>query len=259
MPKVSAFSPSRLAVYQRCARRYYWQYVVKVPRKPTGEQSVGISIHGVMEAVQQAGGLGVTGLAGALALLQDKWESAGFATPEDEAAAKQAAQAMLERYLQAQGEGPGVPVMLEKKLTGSYDDVPLLGIVDRVDRHPDGSLELIDYKSGRSAAAGAGDPEVVQQLAVYRHLVGQATGAPPTRVTVAHITAGSLPITLAPDEWDAQLKRAAAAAKAITAEENYDPRISAGCRTCDYAGRCQAYQRARREASAEAATAAGLI
>ena len=242
MPKVAAFSPSRLAVWQRCARRYYWQYVVKVPRKRTGDQAVGISIHGALEAVQQAGGLAATGLAGALALLQDKWEGEGFATPEEEATAKVAAEAMLRRYLETHGAGDGVPVMLEKKLTGSFDGVPLLGIVDRVERHPDGSLELIDYKSGRSAAAGAGDPEVVQQLAIYRYLVGEATGAAPTRVTVHHVTAGTLPITLAPGAWEAHLATAAAAARAIDAEEDFDPRVSSACRSCDYAGRCQAYQ-----------------
>lgn len=258
MPKAAAYSPSRLAVYQRCARRYYWQYVIRVPRKRTGEQSVGISLHGALEAVQQAGGLAATGVAGALALLQDRWEGEGFASAEEEAQARQAAQRMLKAYLEGMGEGEGVPVMLEQKLKGSFDQVPLIGIVDRVDRRADGTLELIDYKSGRSAASGA-DPEVAQQLAIYRHLIAEATGAPPARVTVHHLDAGAIPLALAPGEWDAHLARAAATARAIEADDDFAPKVGPACKRCDYAGRCLPYQAARRALAAEAAEAADLL
>ncbi len=258
MPRVAAYSPSRLAVYQRCPRRYYWQYVIRVPRKRTGEQSVGISLHGALEAVEQAGGLTATGVAGALALLQDRWEGEGFASAEEEATARQAAQRMLKAYLEAMGEGESVPVMLEQKLKGSFDAVPLIGIVDRVDRRPDGTLELIDYKSGRSAASGT-DPEVTQQLAIYRHLIAETTGAPPARVTVHHLDAGVIPIALAPTEWDALLAKAASTARAIEREDDYTPRVGPACRRCDYSGRCLAYQNARRAQAALAADAADLL
>lgn len=258
MPRAGAYSPSRLAVYQRCPRRYYWQYVIRVPRKRTGEQSVGISLHGALEAVQQAGGLAATGVQGALALLQDRWEGKGFATPEEEAQARKAAQRMLQAYLESMGEGDGVPVMIEQKLKGSFDAVPLIGIVDRVDRRSDGTLELIDYKSGRGAASGQ-DPETVQQLAIYRHLVTEATGTAPGRVTVHHLDAGAIPLALAPSEWDAQLARAVGTARAIEADDDFVPQVGPACRRCDYTSRCLAYQNARRAAATEAAEAADLL
>ena len=243
MARASAYSPTRLAVYQRCPRRYYWQYVIRVPRRRTGEQSVGISLHGALEAVHQAGGLQATGVAGALALLQDRWEGEGFAGPEDEAQARKAAQRLLQAYLEAEGEGEGVPVMIEQRLKGSFDAVPLIGVVDRVDRRPDGSLELIDYKSGRGAASGT-DPEVTQQLAIYRHLVAEATGRTPVRVAVHHLEAGVRPVELAPAEWDALLTRAVGTARAIEADDDFAPQVGPACQRCDYAGRCLPYQSA---------------
>lgn len=245
MARAAAYSPSRLAAYQRCPRRYYWQYVIRVPRKRTGEQSLGISLHGALEAVQQAGGLSATGVAGALALLQERWEGEGFASAEEEAQARQAARRMLEAYLQTTASGAGEPVMLEQKLKGSFDAVPLIGIVDRVDRLADGTLALIDYKSGRSAASAA-DAEVSQQLAIYRHLIAETTGAAPAHVSVHHLDAGVIPIRLTPTEWDALLARAASTARAIEADEDFTPQVGPACQRCDYGGRCLAYQNARR-------------
>ena len=84
MVKARAYSPSRLQVYQTCARKYYYQYVIKVPTRQQAAQSVGISVHGALEEVQAAGGLAATGMDGALAMLLARWESEGFATPEED-------------------------------------------------------------------------------------------------------------------------------------------------------------------------------
>lgn len=242
MARASAYSPSRLHVFQTCARRYYYQYVIKLPTKQGAAQSVGISLHGALEEVQQAGGVERTGLDGALALLAARWESEGFETPEAEAEARKKAEALLAAYLARFGEGPGVPVLIEQKLEARYQDVPLLGIVDRVDRHPDGTLELIDYKSGRKAIT----PAVEQQLAIYRFLVAQKLGETPARVAIHHLATNErIPVERSAEEWEVLLARAARDARAIEAEENFDPCTGRHCEWCDFNHRCLAYQRAR--------------
>lgn len=246
MIRVRAFSPSRLQVYQTCARRYYYQYVIKVPRRRAAEQSVGISLHSALEEVQKAGGVGETGLAGALALLWDRWESEGFATPEDEARARAQAQALLAEYLEKWGDGPGKPVLIEQALEAEVADVPFLGIVDRVDRLPDGSLELIDYKSGKQREL---TPAVRQQLAIYRHLVREKLGEYPAKVTIHHLAANTrVGVELEPGEWKAVLDRAVESARAIRVEADFDPQVGSWCRYCDYNHRCLAYSRSRASA-----------
>lgn len=236
-----AYSPSRLQVFQRCTRQYYYKYVIKLPSKQQAAQSVGISLHGALEEVQRAGGLATVGLQGALALLNDRWEKEGFASPEAEAEAKRQAEAMLKNYLAQHGEGEGKPVLIEQRLEGAYDDVPFLGIVDRVDELPNGELELIDYKSGRPREIG---PTVTQQLAIYRHLIKQKLGAYPARISIHHLSANvAIAVDLEPPEWDAVLKRAASSARAIEAEQDFDPEVGAHCRWCDYNHRCLAFQR----------------
>lgn len=241
MVKAYAYSPSRLNVYQTCARRYYYQYVIKVPTRRQAEQSVGISLHGALEEVQQAGGLAATGMEGALALLLERWESEGFDDAAEEAAARAQAQKLLTAYLERHGEGPGRPVLVEAKLQAEMDGVPFLGIVDRVDRLPDDSYELIDYKSGRDRGI---TPAIRQQLAIYRHLVKERLGAYPAQVAIHHLAANTrIAVDLSPGEWDAVLVEAVESARAIEAEERFDPCVGSWCRRCDFASRCLAFKR----------------
>jgi RecB family exonuclease len=247
MVRAAAYSPSRLQVYQACPRRYYYQYVIKVPTRRQAAQSVGISLHGALEEVQQAGGLEVTGIEGALQLLLERWESEGFADAAEEAEAKRRAEKLLAEYLARFGEGPGKPVMLEKKLVAHYEDVPLLGIVDRLDRLPDGQLELIDYKSGRAPER---KPEVHQQLAIYRFLVKQQLGEYPAQVAIHHLAANTrITLDLVPEQWDELVARAAQSARAIERDQDFDPQVGAACQRCDYNSRCLAFKRAQREAA----------
>lgn len=245
MVKARFYSPSRLQVYQTCARKYYYQYVIKVPTRQQAAQSVGISVHGALEEVQSAGGVGVTGMDGALALLLARWESEGFADATEEAEAKARAEQMLQAYLQRFGEGPGKPVLIEKKLEAPFEGVPFLGIVDRVDRLPDGTLELIDYKTGRERALTA---PVKQQLAIYRHLIKEQLGELPSSVALHHLaTSTRVAVELSPDEWDETLYQAASSARAIEQDLDYEPVVGSWCRRCDFASRCLAYKRHQRE------------
>ncbi|HEY9720781.1 MAG TPA: PD-(D/E)XK nuclease family protein [Oscillatoriaceae cyanobacterium] len=247
MVKAYAYSPSRLATYQGCPRQYYYRYVIKAPSKRHAAQSVGISLHGALEAVQQAGGVVETGVEGAIALLASRWESDGFADKREEEAARVQAEAMLAAYLARHGVGEGTPIMIEKKLTGRYADVPLLGIVDRVDRLPDGTLELIDYKSGRAAAH---EPAVQQQLAIYRFLIKEQLGEYPARVAIHHLAANTrVAVDLAPGDWSGLLERAAQSAQSIERDEDFDPRIGSWCQRCDYNRRCIPFQRAQIESA----------
>lgn len=239
-PRVRTYSPSRLAVFQECHRRYYYQYVIKVPRPRHAAQSMGISLHGALEDLQAAGGASAAGISGALAFLQSRWEKEGYASAAEEAAAQEQAAAMLKGYLERFGDGTGKPVLLEEKLQASHQNVTLLGIVDRVDRLPDGSLEVIDYKSGRPRDPG---PAVKQQLAVYRHLVASRLGGPVATSLHYLVSQDRQTISLPEAEWHAWLDRAADTARAIEREETFDPAVGPACRTCDFTHRCQAYKR----------------
>ena len=64
-------------------------------------------------------------------------------------------------------------VFNEKKLKSDMGEFDLLGRLDRLDEHPDGRLEVIDYKSGRISIA---EDDVRDDLAmgIYSYLTHRA-------------------------------------------------------------------------------------
>ena len=57
--------------------------------------------------------------------------------------------------------------------------VRLYGVIDRIDRHPDGTIEITDYKTGRPRRQA--DVDVDEQLSAYA--LAMAMGAVPDPVT----------------------------------------------------------------------------
>jgi putative RecB family exonuclease len=238
-------SASRVAAYQRCPRRYYWRYVVKAPRRRTAAQALGINVHAALEAFEHSGGVRGGGESALRAALAATWSSEGFTSDEEEARCRQEAELRLVRHLEARQVQPdvGEPVMLEQRLEGSLGGFRVVGVVDRLDRLPDGSLRLIDYKTGLEGA-DAVSPATVQQLAIYRSLVAQATSQAPAEVMVVRPGDADLPVVLSDLEWDATLALAQATMADIEADQDFDARVEPACGRCDFAGRCVPWQRA---------------
>lgn len=239
-------SASRVAVYARCPRRYYWRYVVKVPQRRTSAQALGINLHAALEALEQAAPGDGDGERAALASLAATWTSEGFASPEEEQACRLEAAQRLIRYASAREarRDRGTPLMLEKRLEGRLGELRIRGIVDRVDKLPDGSLALLDYKTGARDAAEVTDA-TLQQLAIYRSLVTQATGLVPAQVVVVRPGGSDTSLDLDEEAWAARLTVAHEAMVRLSRDEDFEPVVTPSCGSCDYASRCVPHQRAR--------------
>jgi hypothetical protein len=88
----------------------------------------------------------------------------------------------------AEGRGPYFPT--------PGGPLPVRGRVDRVDRGVDGSLAVVDFKTGRARAKGGAlramndrKPELQLQLPLYMEAVAQVLGAPVARAVYFHATA----------------------------------------------------------------------
>ena len=72
------------------------------------------------------------------------------ATPTTSCSSASAASEALERYWEADRDSQAEPVWFERSFAFKLGPHLLRGRVDRVDRQPDGSYELIDYKTGKA-------------------------------------------------------------------------------------------------------------
>lgn len=149
-------SASDVDLYRSCPLKYKFARVFAIPQEPTINQRFGILVHNVLERyhaeeIRGFGGPdgdGDGGLDRLLALFEAGWRRTGFGFSDDEMQYRDRAVAALARYHERHSSGAARPVWLERRFSFKIDDTTVGGRVDRVDRHPDGSYELIDYKTG---------------------------------------------------------------------------------------------------------------
>jgi DNA helicase-2/ATP-dependent DNA helicase PcrA len=157
-------SASDIETYRTCPLKYKFARVFRIPSEPTINQRFGILVHQVLERFHAGGGAD-RGLPELLGLLEAGWRRGGFGDSEEERQLRAKATGALIRYHERfQGE-EGEPVWFERGFEFRLGRHLVRGRVDRVDRLPDGSFELIDYKTGRPRSAAQLRDDV--QLSLY--------------------------------------------------------------------------------------------
>ncbi|MHB1467862.1 MAG: RecB family exonuclease [Solirubrobacteraceae bacterium] len=139
-------SASDVQTYRSCPLRYKFARVLRIPADPTLNQRFGIAVHQVLERYHADGGGEQQKL---LALLDDCWHRAGFSESEQEQALRSKARSALRRYHARLDAHASTPLWFERSFAFRLGRHHVRGRVDRVDRLPDGTYELIDYKTGR--------------------------------------------------------------------------------------------------------------
>jgi DNA helicase II / ATP-dependent DNA helicase PcrA len=156
-------SASDIETYRICPLRYKFARVFRIPTEPTLNQRFGILVHQVLERFHAAGGS--HSLAELLGILDAGWRRGGFRDSDEEVQLRGKAEASLTRYWERIRGEPAEPVWFERAFAFRMGPHLLRGRVDRVDRLPDGSHELIDYKTGRPKSAAQLRDDV--QLSLY--------------------------------------------------------------------------------------------
>jgi RecB family exonuclease len=192
-------SHSSISVYRGCPLRYGFRYVERRPGEISpGQFAFGNAVHKAFEAFglaricARAEGADEPGPEVLQTALDAKLARSGLAPYEVEEA-RQRAVPVLSRFLALEARsaaepvavelGFGVDVALPPDGAGEPGAVRFVGYVDRVDRAPDGSTEIVDYKTGR--ARSQADVDTDAQLTAYAF--GCAQGGlrdPATRETL---------------------------------------------------------------------------
>lgn len=246
-------TPSKLAAYEDCPRRYRYSYVDRpAPAKGPawGHNSLGASVHTALRGwyALPAGKRRPEALAG---LLRATWVSEGYRDGDQERAVFARALSWLERYID--GLDPlDEPVGVERVVAVKTATLALSGRVDRIDRRDD-ELVIVDYKTGR-AGLGQDDARGSRALALYAVAAERMFRRRTRRVELHHLPTG----TVAAHEHTAEslgrhLSRAEQTAADIVAAEaslgqGVDPDVAfppapgALCGWCDFRRSCPAGQ-----------------
>jgi DNA helicase-2/ATP-dependent DNA helicase PcrA len=169
-----SLSASDLDLYLTCPLKYKFRRVFGIPQEPTINQRFGILIHNVLERFHKEGDDqgSEEGLSRLIDLFESGWRRTGFGSSDDELQFRDRAREAIRLYWERESEAEGEPVWLERKFDIRIGEHQVRGRVDRVDRLPDGSHELIDYKTGERKSEASLESDL--QLALYRLAAGEA-------------------------------------------------------------------------------------
>jgi putative RecB family exonuclease len=195
VPRKPTLSPTKISAFLACPFKYYWTYNDDRGRwylRAKSYYSFGTTLHRVLQRFHDAGDVGVATTEQALAAYEESWIDAGFTSPEEMQEAFGEGREILERHIEEVRARPSEAKVLfvEKQLRMPFgDDFDLIGRVDRVDEYPDGSLEIVDYKSGRQVVS---EEEIQTDLAMgtYQLLLREKFPDRPIRATIVALRTG---------------------------------------------------------------------
>jgi DNA helicase-2/ATP-dependent DNA helicase PcrA len=183
-PSLESFIPTRgegvllsatdIDIYTMCPLRYKYARVYSIPREQTLQQRFGILVHQVLERfhsqlANEQPGNGAMPHAGAdelLSLFESGWRRSGLGDSNEEHQLHEKAVAALRQYHEDFRSQESTPVWFERNFAFRIGEHLVRGRVDRVDRHADGSFELIDYKTGKAKTPGQLKDDI--QLSLYQ-------------------------------------------------------------------------------------------
>jgi DNA helicase II / ATP-dependent DNA helicase PcrA len=232
-------SASDIDTYRVCPLKYKFARVFRIPQEPTIHQRFGIALHQVLERFHSTGGGTLEEL---MELFDASWRRAGFGESDDELQFRERAEAALEVYWRDQKEAASEPVWFERSFAFKLGPHLLRGRVDRVDKLPDGSYELIDYKTGKAKTAQELREDV--QLSLYQMGARESWRLRTSAQSYFYVMSGEkVPVTHSDEELERVQTTVAEIADGILAQQ-FEPTPSPEiCSFCDYRIICPAAEK----------------
>jgi RecB family exonuclease len=177
-------TPSRLATYEDCPRRYRMTYLDR-PAPPKGPPwahiSLGVSVHNALHLWWDEPLPRRTPEAAAH-LVRRVWVEEGWRDADQSACARERSAAAVARYV-ARLDPADTPVGVERQVAARTTALALSGRIDRLDDRG-GELVVVDYKTGRRPVTDD-DARTSQALALYA-VAAQSTFRRPCRQVELH-------------------------------------------------------------------------
>lgn len=156
MPRKPTLSPSKITTYLACPVKFRWAYVDprgKWYMRSKSYYSFGSSLHRVLQRFHDSADIGVRTVEEALTAVEGSWIAAGYSTVSETEEALNTGREIVRAHVERSLSEPitAETVYVERMMRLDMGEFALLGRLDRLDRHSDGTLEIIDYKSGRTA------------------------------------------------------------------------------------------------------------
>ncbi|HKU27094.1 MAG TPA: ATP-dependent DNA helicase [Candidatus Sulfotelmatobacter sp.] len=231
-------SASAVDTYERCGLRFKLDRDWRLAAKPAAAMQYGAAVHRVLKTYFDSVRAGRPKTDEELISLfrQDIAEARIQESYQQELYEKQGTLQLLE-FLKSARSGPAKQVLhTEESFEIRIGETLVVGRIDRIDRRPDGTVEIVDYKTGK--ARDQEDANQSLQLSLYalaaREKWGYNVGA-----LIFHNLEENVPVITIRSESDliAARDRVRAAAQGI-ADGMFEPKLGIHCNFCAYRTLC---------------------
>ncbi len=172
------------------------------------------------------------------ALYQEFWQPDGYKDKEERAAYLEKGRSALNRFLtDYQNNPPAEIIFLEKKFSFKIGNDVIKGTMDRVDRLADGSLEIIDYKTGKSKTKLEFKDK--RQLILYKIFLEEFLGEKVSQLSYYYLESGEKFSFNATEKDIEKLKTGVMAEIAAIKRRDFTPSPSPMCEFCDFRTICE--------------------
>ncbi len=246
--RIARFSYSQLSTFKICPRQYQYSYIYKIPQPPSGALSFGITLHNTLLAfyrlVTQTKQASLftefeedLSLERLITIYGEKWINQGYESKAHMESSKQRGEEILELFYTHFKERIPQIEFLEKGFKLKVGDYTLSGRIDRADLLEDGSLEIIDYKTGRSKSQAQVDKDL--QLQIYAMATKECLNKPSSKMTLYFLD-DDLKVSTEPDEKQIEkVKQDIIEVADQINQRDFTPAPSKfGCKFCSYRGIC---------------------
>lgn len=248
----AVYSHSRLTNFETCPRRFQYRYVLKLPAEVESiEAFVGKRVHEVLERLYRFTDRGlVPSLEKVVRRYQvfwdEAWDAERVTIARDGYTAefyRQKGDRCLRNYYARHYPFDGDETLgLEHHVDFALDDAGdyrMQGVIDRLVRARDGTLEIHDYKTGARVPSQS-QLDQDRQLALYQIGVAERFGPDrPFRLVWHFVRKGiTRTSTRTPDQLDDLRHETLDLVRRVQSESKFPPTPGPLCRWCEFSERC---------------------
>jgi putative RecB family exonuclease len=250
-PVPTNLSPSRVDAFTSCPLQFRFASIEKLPEPPSIPATKGSLVHRALEilfmldAAERTLVAALTALDQAATEFQSDAEWIGLGLDaEGEQRVLDDAEKLVRNYFTMEDPTAVSAIGLELRLEVPVGSLHLRGIIDRLDRTPEGDIIVVDYKTGKPPRVN-NEQSKLGGVNFYAFLCQQFFGQRPAEVRLMYLSTGET-IIARPTEQSVNFlpKRTLAvwgAVEKACSSGNFQPRQGPLCNYCSFQAWCPAF------------------